>query len=52
MSLTDTSNRPITLDKTYSRSDGLKRLLGALLVMFGAIWLLLTLTGVDILVFL
>ena len=48
MSLSDSSNRPITLGKTSSRGDGLRRLLGALLLAFGAIWLLLTLAGVDI----
>ena len=52
MSLSDSSSRSITLGKTSSRGDGLRRLLGALLLVFGAIWLLLTLTGVDVSLFL
>ena len=52
MPLSDLSSRPATLGKTSSRGDGLKRLLGALLLVFGAIWLAFTLAGVDISLFL
>jgi len=52
MSLLDLSSQPATPGKISSRGDGLRRLLGALLLVFGAIWLALTLAGVDISLFL
>ena len=52
MPLLDMSSRPATLGKASSRGAGLRRLLGALLLVFGAIWLALTLAGVDVSIFL
>jgi hypothetical protein len=52
MPLSDLSSRPATLGKIPSRGDGLKRLLGALLLVLGAIWLALTLAGVAVSLFL
>src|SRR4029450_5942161 len=48
MTLSDLGNQPATLGKTSSRGDGLRRLLGALFLVFGVIWLRLTLAGAEV----
>jgi len=48
MTLSDLGNQPATLGKTSSRGDGLRRLLGALFLVFGVIWLWLTLAGAEV----